>query len=244
MHHLLNKTDHRPYSLNAGPWVMGQDWSDLAFLHWPVESSALRPSIPERFEIDTFDGSAWIGVVPFAMTVRLRGCPVTAMRFLELNVRTYVTCNEKRGVYFFSLDAGSKLTVAGARAFFHLPYFNATMNLSKDGEWSQYESVRVDSRGADSAFVGRYRPVGPPFTAQENTLEHFLVERYCLFVENGGIHYCCDIHHDRWLLQRAEAQIVTNSMVHLAGVDLSQQKPHALYSASIETLEWWLQPFA
>src|SRR3954469_11999557 len=107
------------------PWVMRQTWHDLLFAHWPVPVAMLRPLIPESLVVDTYDGDAWVGVVPFRMTgVRLRGTPYSpfADAFPELNVRTYVfprggdgTPTGKPGVWFFCLDAGSPLAVSVAR---------------------------------------------------------------------------------------------------------------------------------
>ena len=120
----------------AGPWVMAQRWHDLLFAHWRCAAGDLRPLIPAPLEIETFDGSAWIGVIPFYMSgVRMRGMPPipTAHAFLELNVRTYVTLDGRPGVWFFSLDAASSLAVIGARLGIRLPYFRAAMRRRRDG---------------------------------------------------------------------------------------------------------------
>jgi len=109
---------------------MRQTWHDLLFAHWPVEPALLRPLVPASFELDTFDGAAWVGVVPFWMSgVALRGMPALPS-FPELNVRTYVTTGDRAGVFFFSLDAANRLAVWGARTFLKLPYFHATMAVS------------------------------------------------------------------------------------------------------------------
>src|SRR6266478_1621579 len=164
---------------------MAQSWHDLLFAHWPVDSALLRPLFPRQLQIDTFEGQAWLGVVPFRMTgVRLRGTPVLPglSAFPELNVRTYVTCGGKPGVWFFSLDAGNSLAVAIARAWFHLPYFRARMSCAKRDGWIHYQSERMH-RGAPSGLLAvGYHPVGEIFSARHGTLEYFLTERYCLFV--------------------------------------------------------------
>src|ERR1700674_1035433 len=115
---ILRNVVHRPWPLPAGQAVMTQSWPDLLFAHWPVDAEKLRALIPERLEIDTFDGRAWLAVVPFRMTnVRLRGTPAVPWlsAFPELNMRTYVTYDGEPGVWFFSLDAGNSLAVAIAR---------------------------------------------------------------------------------------------------------------------------------
>ena len=130
---------------------MAQTWHDLLFAHWPVDARLLRPLLPPQLHIDAFEGHAWLAVVPFRMTgVRLRGAPAVPglSSFPELNVRTYVTCGAKPGVWFFSLDAGNSLAVAIARAWFHLPYFRARMSCRERNGGIEYASHRAHS-GAD-----------------------------------------------------------------------------------------------
>ena len=125
---VLKEVAHRLGPLPAGPWVMAQSWHDLLFAHWQVDAIVLGSLLPSQLQIDTFEGSAWLAIVPFRMTgVRLRGTPALPWLsvFPELNVRTYVTCDGQPGVWFFSLDAGNPLAVTIARAWFHLPYFRA-----------------------------------------------------------------------------------------------------------------------
>src|SRR5438105_1420096 len=100
-------------------------WHDLLFIHWPFPANLLRPLIPPPLELDLFDGSAWIGIVPFYMTgVHPRGLRLGTCleNFPEINVRTYVTMHGKPGVWFFSLDTPNILANAAARSFYHLPY--------------------------------------------------------------------------------------------------------------------------
>ncbi len=137
-------------------------WNDLLFMHWPVSPDSLRPLIPSSLELDLYDGSAWIGVVPFLMTdVR----PTIAPRFLashfpELNVRTYVRHKGRAGVWFCSLDAADRLTVWGARRFFYLPYHSAAMSCVRSGDVIEYRSRRRSDPKVELA--GRYRPTGEP----------------------------------------------------------------------------------
>jgi uncharacterized protein len=126
----LEQVAYQPWPLPAGGWVMAQSWHDLLSAHWPVTAAALRPHIPARLAIDTFDGQAWLGVVPFRMSgVRLRGTPAVPWlsAFPELNVRTYVLADAKPGVWFFSLDAGNAIAAAIAREWFHLPYLRGVI---------------------------------------------------------------------------------------------------------------------
>ena len=89
---------------------MAQSWHDLLFAHWPVAADALRGLIPGQLAVATFEGQAWVGVVPFRMNgIRLRGLPALPWlsAFPELNVRSYVTLDGRPGVFFFSLDAAN-----------------------------------------------------------------------------------------------------------------------------------------
>src|SRR5689334_13487733 len=208
-HGILDETAHRPWPLPAHPWLMTQTWNDLLFAHWPVDRQALRKRVPAGFELDLFDGQAWIGVVPFHMTnVTPRLVPALPWisAFPELNVRTYVTVGGKPGVYFFSLDAGNPVAVAAAKALLNLPYFTAKMEVRVDGEGR----VEYDSRRASPSaeFSARYRGLGDRHAPAAGTLEYFLTERYCLYAIDHGNHaYRLDIHHPLWPLERGEGAI-------------------------------------
>src|SRR6476646_6669850 len=180
----LKQVAHRPWRLPAGGWVMAQSWHDLLFAHWRVEEAALRRHIPAGLDIDTLEGQAWLGVVPFRMSgVRLRGMPATPRlsAFPELNVRTYVVADGKPGVWFFSLDAGNRIAVAIARAWFHLAYFRARMSCEERNGWIEYKCGRSHRGAPCGVLSGRYRPIGEVFSAGSRSLEHFLTERYCLY---------------------------------------------------------------
>jgi uncharacterized protein len=220
MHRALTEVAHRPWPLPGGPWIMSQSWHDLLFAHWPIDVTNLRPLIPAALSIDKFEGSAWIGVVPFRMSgVRLRATPAlpTLSAFPELNVRTYVTYDSKPGVWFFSLDAANAVAVSVARAWFHLPYFNARMRCENRNDWIEYSSERTH-RGATKAKLRmRYRPIGEIFHPQSGTLEHFLTERYCLYAaDQRGQIKRGDIQHAPWSLQIAEAEFRENTMIDAA----------------------------
>ena len=236
---------------------MTMTWAHLCFLHWRVPLEQLRPLVPASLEIDTFEGDAWVGVVPFEMqAVRFRFAPPvpTAHRFPELNLRTYVrqspAAGGKAGVWFFSLDASSRLSVAGARATFSLPYMNARMKIrapEAPGAWTEFFSDRTHRNEPPARFQGRYRPSGSPLQSKPGTLESFLTERYSLFSKAGfGVPQklfggalrpsllCGDIEHDPWPLQAAEIQLDHCDMFRLIGLDGPPPgKPLAHYAESV-----------
>lgn len=242
MHAALAETSHRPWPLPARPWAMAMSWHDLLFAHWRVPAATLRPLVPPSLAIDEFDGSAWIGVVPFRMTgVRLRGTPALPGpgAFVELNVRTYVTDGARPGVWFFSLDAASRLAVRAARTWFHLPYFDAEMTCDADGDDVVHRSRRTH-RGAPAAeFAARYGPSGPTFRAAPGSLEHFLTERYCLYAaKRDGTLLRGDIHHAPWPLEPAHATFVTNGMTAASGVALPDAAPHLAFARRLDVVAW------
>lgn len=188
---------------------MGQTWEDLLFAHWRVPLEALRAHVPAELEVELHDGSAWLGITPFRVTgLRLRGTlPLPGVSsFLETNVRTYVrAADEKPGVWFFSLDASSRLAVEAARRLYRLPYFHARMAATRRGEWIDYECARMQEHGR--VFSGRYRPDGAVFNAEPGSLEWFLTERYCLYTTDRARLMRAEIHHAPWPLQPADAAI-------------------------------------
>lgn len=235
----LDQTGHRLWPLPERPWVMTQSWHDLLFAHWPVDSRLLRPKVPAAFDVNTYDGSAWIGVVPFTMSnVAPRGAPSLPWlsAFPELNVRTYVSARDgKPGVYFFSLDAARWLAVIGARAAFGLPYFPATMRAVRHDTAVEYESQRWRS---EAAFRARYEPAGPRFTPARGSLEYFLTERYCLYhIDPLGRPSRLEIHHGPWVLQTAQASIAVNRMTEPIGVALVGA-PLLHFSARQDMVGW------
>ena len=217
-------------------------WQNLLFMHWPVRENVLRPLIPPALTLDTFDGSAWLGVVPFRMSgVRPRSLPRVPWLsdFPELNVRTYVTAEGKPGIWFFSLDAHNPIAVRLARATFHLPYFDAKMYYHVAGEEVRYRSVRTHRGAPPAEFAARYRPVGNPFESRPETLENFLTERYCLYAaDNRGNVRRGDIHHHLWPLQPAEAEIGILAMTQQIGVTLPERAPILHFSAHLDVLAW------
>ena len=234
----LQEIEHRPWPLPDRPWVMGQTWDDLLFTHWRVDADALRPHVPDRLAIDEHDGSAWIGVTPFVVSgLRARGTlPLPYVSgFRELNVRTYVTLDAKPGIWFFSLDASSRAAVAAARRLYRLPYFRADITLDRRPERVLYEGVRSEQK----AFSCAYRGLGSPAAPAPGSLEHFLVERYCLYTEHERQVSRAEIHHRPWPLEEAEVSIdlntITPDAVRIDG------EPIAHFSRQQDVVIWSLQ---
>lgn len=241
----LDETAHRPWPMPRGPWVFTQSWHDLLFAHWRVDAAHLRRLVPAAFELDLYEGDAWLGIVPFYMTnVSLRLMPSIPglSEFPELNVRTYVTVDERPGVYFFSLDAANAYAVAAARGMLKLPYFRAAMEVSRTDDTVSYDSRRTGDPGA--AFAATYSPRGPVTEPATGSLEHFLSERYCLYnVDHLGKGYHLQIHHRPWALQPANATITRNEMARVNRIDLPTDSPLLHYAERQDMVGWppmWL----
>jgi len=241
---VLGETGHRPWPLPDDPWVMAQTWSDLLFAHWPVPAAALRPLVPEPLPVDTFDGTAWLGVTPFEVSgLRLRGTlpPPRLSRFPELNVRTYTSFEGKPGIWFFSLDAGSAAAVAGARATYRLPYHRARMSIEREDDGVRYRSVRTSPDGPPAALAIEYAATGEARPPAAGTLEHWLTERYCLYAFDRGRLFRAEIHHPPWPLQPARAAIELNTMAPPA-VELPATEPLLHFAARQDVVIWPPRP--
>lgn len=235
---VVEESEHRPWALPPGPWTWAQTWEDLGFLHWRVDEQALRGLVPAGVELETFDGAAWLGITPFRLTgFRLRGTPPLPFvsSFPELNVRTYVTRDDKPGIWFFSLDAGGRVAAEAGRSLYKLPYFDARMAVDRRAGWVHYDSSRPGA-----VFSARYRGDGDFVRAEPGSLEWFLTERYCLYAAGaGGELYRAEIHHLPWSLQAAEAEVELNTMAP-SGIELPDEPPLAHFAARQDAVLWGL----
>jgi uncharacterized protein len=236
---IVESTVHRPWPMPSAPWLMTQSWNSLLFAHWRVDVAEMRRAVPDAFDLDLFDGEAWLGVVPFYMTnVGLRAAPALPWlsAFPELNVRTYVRVAGRPGVYFFSLDAGRRLAVVAARALLNLPYHPAVMTVERRDAAVHYHSARR-SGGAD--FNAVYEPASPPFAASMGSIEYFLTERYCLYhYDRRGCAYRLEIHHRPWSLQLAGAAITTNTVAAASRLTTNDSPPLLHFAGRQDVVAW------
>lgn len=245
MHRALERTSHRPWPLPEAPWAWRQTWRDLLFAHWPIPSAGLRPLIPPELTLQEYDGTAWLGIVPFRMTgVSRRPLPKLPWisAFPELNVRTYVEFGGKAGVWFLSLDAGNPLAVWAARRFFHLPYSHARMHVEHRGDGIRYSSVRRRDP-AGLTFTAEYGPTSDPYESTAGTLEHWLTERYCLYAKRpDGRIYRTEIHHRPWPLQAARAGVGCNELLNPHGLALEGDPVQLHFSRRLDVVVWDPEP--
>jgi uncharacterized protein YqjF (DUF2071 family) len=208
---------------------MRQSWRSLAFLHWRYPAAEVAALLPAGLTLDTWEGEAWVGLVPFLMDqVRLRSglrLP-TATTFPETNVRTYVLGPDGRpGVYFFSLDAASRLAVLGGQLLYGLPYRHARMSL-EPGAYSSQRPLAM------SRIL--VTPQAEPAPAEPGTHLFWLVERYLLFSSRG----CGQVWHEPYQVCEAKAQ-VEESLLSAAGLTPPGRPPDlAHFSAGVDVDVW------
>jgi uncharacterized protein YqjF (DUF2071 family) len=211
-------------------------------MHWPVEVSQLRQWIPAALPIDTFDGRAWISIVPFRMSgVAPRFCPSLPWlsAFSELNVRTYVTDGQRPGVWFFSLDATNPIAVRAARWQFYLPYMDARISMQRGDDGIRYKSHRTH-RGEPAAELDvTYRPLGETRTTTPGTLEHWLTARYCMYMaDRSGQLFVGEIDHAPWQLQSAQVAVYRNGMTNWLKLDTDSPPPLVQYAHLTQVRAW------
>jgi len=238
----LPPADHRPWPLPDEPWIMAQTWEDLVFLHWPVSRAALQALLPQTLQVDTFHGSAWLGITPLRVSgLRLRGLPAVpgVSTFPEVNVRTYVTVEDRPGVVFFSLDAGSGLAVAAARLWYLLPYFRAACSVVRGDGRVRFESRRPPPVSPPAELAVDYGPNGGVARAAPGSLEWWLTERYCLYAfDADGAVYRAEVHHRPWPLQSALVGIRCNTMARPLGLHLPDTPLLAHFAARLDVRVW------
>ncbi len=216
-------------------------WRDLAFLHFSVEPEVIQSTLPSGLTVDTFEGKAWVGLVPFLMTgIRHHKLPCIpgTHTFPETNVRTYVHQDgEKPGVWFFSLDAANSLAVWGARKFYGLPYHRAEMQITKDKK-ILYRSVRRLQEASHRIEIQVGSPLPDP---QPGSLEFFLVERYLLYSHHQGKISTGQVHHVPYPLHSASLLDVSESMIKANGLP---ERPweHICFSPGVDVEVFGIQP--
>lgn len=220
----------------VSPLVGYHRWSNLLFIHWRVPVELIAPLIPSQLTLDTWDGDAWIGLVPFEMSgVRPWWSPSVRgiSAFLETNVRTYVHYQGRDpGVWFFSLDASNPIAVRLARWFWYLSYYDARMISRIETDHWAFSSQRKDQTTSQLNCAAR---LGSPLScAEPETLDHFLIERYILYAQSqrGGL-YQGHVHHRPYTLREATLEHCEQSLLEAAGIPASGEPVHVVASPGV-----------
>jgi uncharacterized protein YqjF (DUF2071 family) len=235
-------SDAWPISAAAPPLVgratASQRWSDLVFLHWRVEADAVAPLLPQGLRPDSFDGSSWVGLIPFVLdrATVFGSAPIPYFgAFVEVNVRLYAVDERgRRGVVFVSLEASRLVAVLAARALFAIPYMWSRTSVEVTAGEYRYSSRRHFAAGARSRIVVRVtdRPV------VDDPLADFLTARWALFTRVRGRTIRLRNHHEPWQLYDAELVTLDDTLLAVAGFPgLAGTRPpdSVLYSPGVTT---------
>ena len=219
------------------PVIMHQRWDDLLFLHWAYDPAQIQKRLPAGLHVDTFDGQAWIAIVPFFMRgIRPRFCPTVPglSDFLEMNLRTYVHDDAGRpGVWFDSLDCNQSLAVWTARTLFHLPYQKAAMTATRRADGLiHYRSQR---RGQAHVSEFKYRLKTTTHLAAPGTLEFFLAERYLLFANTSSGLRSGRVHHEPYPLAEVALEAWDADLFRLNNYPVPTRPPdHIIGSPGVQ----------
>ncbi|MGI9579454.1 MAG: YqjF family protein [Microthrixaceae bacterium] len=225
--------------------VLRQRWAELAYFHWRFEPEVVQRQLPAGVTVDTFDGAAWVGLIPFEMrNVQLGTTPPLPWlgSFLEINVRTYVVdALGRRAVWFFSLDVPRSVIVAVARSVFALPYCWAKASHERDGHRHRYEMTRCWPR-RPGAFAQIGFTVGDAIQDDEvSDLDHFLSARWALVTQRRKQLLSGQVRHSRWPLQRVTDVAIDETVIEAAGLPAPTGSPHALFSPGVDVEVAWFQ---
>ena len=217
-----------------------QSWRDLLFVHWAIPAAALRPLVPEPLEIESFADQTYVSLIPFQIAEsRPASMPrLLVTGFLETNLRAYVRDEAgDAGVYFFSLDASSPLAVTAARFLYGLPYFSAAMSMRREGARIEYTCRR---RTAPRAEVDVAWSIGDPVPLPAaESLDHFLIERYRLYVvRRAGLYRAC-VRHCPYPLRRVAVERLSQTMLDAAGLGRPPGPPLWHYSSGVDVEISW-----
>jgi uncharacterized protein YqjF (DUF2071 family) len=223
-----------------GHVVMYQQWRELLFLHWEYAAEAIQATLPQSLSVDTFEGRAYLGIVPFFMrNIRPRFLPAVPglSDFQELNLRTYVRdAAGVPGVWFYSLDANQWLAVEIARRLFHLPYEHAEMKSTKTPEGRiRFESMRTGAPPDARRCIFTYAEGAALPQPSAGSLEFFLAERYLLYSRAPDGLRRGAVHHKPYPLCHAELTEWDETLLAMNGFPPTGRPPdHVIMSPGVD----------
>jgi uncharacterized protein len=222
----------RPFDYPSTPWTGYQEWHNVIFLHWKIESGIIRGILPQELEIDTFDGMAWISVVPLSVLnlhPRLLPSFKTFSNFEEINLRTYVIYKGMPGIYFFSLESSRILPVFAARLSTGLPYVKSEI-------WREEGMFSGNSEQYGFQFYLNYKLDNT--TIKKDALSTWLSDRFRLYVKTSGYISKIDVHHHPWILKPLNIRYIKLNYM-IGGWPLSNRPPDiAHFSEGVKVVTW------
>ena len=228
---ILKSTEHRPWEIPAETWKYYQEWNRAIFLHWEVDLEELKKFVPKGLEIDLFSGKPWVSIVAFSMEkIRPKNLPSfpPISNFEEVNIRTYVKANNKTGVYFLSIEGGSKLSCKVAKTISKLPYRYSNMNRT-DNLFTSLNSKYMDSLHIEFDIGSKIK--------EKCTLDKWLTERYALFQDCGKTINEFEIHHLEWPINDIKISSLEIEYPRFS-VFINDKPDRVHYSDGIKVLAW------
>lgn len=228
---LLRDTQHRPFELPKGKWSYYQEWNNALFLHWKIPVEVLQKLIPKKLKLDTINGEAYVSLVAFTMQ-KIRPKNLPAVKFIsdfdEINLRTYIDIDSKKGVYFLNIEAAKTLSVFIAKALSGLPYEKSSIQRSN----RQYKSMnQLKKFHLDVNFDIKN------MLTSKTELDLWLTERYCLYLDKNEKLYRYDIHHKEWNIKTVKInQLEVNYSIGELTLNGNPDLVH--YSDGVEVIAW------
>lgn len=229
---ILHNVSHRPFEMPKGSWVYYQEWNRALFFHWVVPYELLRTRVPSSLNLDTFKGNYYISLVAFTMEkIRPKFLPSIGFisNFDEINVRTYIDNDNKKGVYFLTIEAGKAISAFVAKTISGLTYEKANMTRTE---------TTYESNNPKKGFRLETEFEIQEELTEKTDLDNWLTERYCLYLDEGNELYRYDIHHKAWDLKNVAIKSLTTNY-KIGEIDLADRKPDlAQYSEGIKVVAW------
>jgi len=205
------------------PPIARQRWEAISFLHWPMDPRRVQAALPNGLTVETFDGAAWVGLVPFRTIVTPPAVPLPRWVYLEINVRTYVRAPDgSAGIFFFSFDVPYVWMVGAARVLLGARYMWARTSVTETPDGVRY---RAERRGRPAALDALVRPGESIDPAKESALERFLTDRFGLYSTSPIGLLRVNVHHAPWRLRRATAARVREDLVAAGGLPAPTEEP-------------------
>lgn len=229
---ILKEVTHRPFEIPKGNWIFYQEWNRALFLHWVVPFEQLRKCVPVKLNLDTFDGNCYVSLVAFTMEkIRPKFLPSVGgiSYFDEINVRTYIDNDGKKGVYFLNIEASKTISAFIAKAISGLPYEKAKISRTE----KLYNSNNL-KKGFNLNAEFEIEEV----ISEKTELDKWLTERYCLYLDLENEFYRYDIHHKEWEIKKVNIKsLIVNYKI--SEIDLNNIDPNLIhYSEGIKVIAW------
>lgn len=228
---LLNQISHRPFEIPLGNWQYYQEWNKAIFLHWKVSYDLLRPLVPEKLIIDNFNGDCYVSVVAFSMQ-KIRPKYLPPVKFIsdfhEINTRTYIDNDNKKGVYFLNIEAEKQLSAYIAKALSGLPYEKSKIQRG--------EKLYSSKNKKKDYFLEIDFETGEELE-EKSKLDNWLTERYCLYLDQDDKFFRYDIHHKEWSLQTIDIKNLQLNY-NLGKIKINSSPDLVHYSEGVEVISW------